>query len=120
MYDAIVIGARCAGSPTAMLLARKGYRVLLLDKASFPSDVISTHVIWPHGCEILDRWGLLEKLARTGCPPVALKMKFDVGPQSSVWSSFAWITALIAMTPSPPGRFSITTGWPHILVKRSA
>src|SRR5207249_1385018 len=80
MYDAIVIGARCAGSPTAMLLARKGYRVLLLDKASFPSDVVSTHVIWQHGCEIMDRWGLLEKLARTGCPPVALKMKFDVGP----------------------------------------
>jgi choline dehydrogenase-like flavoprotein len=26
-YDAIVVGARCAGSPTAMLLARRGYRV---------------------------------------------------------------------------------------------
>ena len=38
MYDAIVVGARCAGSPTAMLLAHKGYRVLLLDRASFPSD----------------------------------------------------------------------------------
>ena len=37
MYDAIVVGARCAGSPTAMLLARKGYRVLLVDKAKFPS-----------------------------------------------------------------------------------
>jgi flavin-dependent dehydrogenase len=38
MYDAIVVGARCAGSPTAMLLPRKGYRVLLLDRAGFPSD----------------------------------------------------------------------------------
>ena len=45
MYDAIVVGARCAGSPTAMLLARKGYRVLLLDRASFPSDTISVHYI---------------------------------------------------------------------------
>jgi flavin-dependent dehydrogenase len=36
MHDAIVVGARCAGSPTAMLLARKGYRVLLLDRAGFP------------------------------------------------------------------------------------
>jgi flavin-dependent dehydrogenase len=36
MYDAIVVGARCAGSPTAMLLAHKGYRVLLVDKATFP------------------------------------------------------------------------------------
>ena len=41
MYDVIVVGARCAGSPTAMLLARKGYRVLLVDKATFPSDIIN-------------------------------------------------------------------------------
>ena len=80
MYDAIVIGARCAGSPTAMLLARKGYRVLLVDKAGFPSDTISTHVIWPHAAEVMDGWGLLDRLAATGCPPVALNMIFDVGP----------------------------------------
>ncbi len=42
MYDAIVVGARCAGSPTAMLLARRGYRVLLVDRAGFPSDTLST------------------------------------------------------------------------------
>jgi 2-polyprenyl-6-methoxyphenol hydroxylase-like FAD-dependent oxidoreductase len=63
-----------------MLLARKGYRVLLLDKATFPSDVISTHVIWPQGCEALDRWGLLGKLEETGAPAIARRMKFDVGP----------------------------------------
>lgn len=80
MYDAIVVGARCAGAPTAMLLARKGYRVLLVDRATFPSDTISTHIVWPHGAEIMDRWGLLDRLAATGCPPVALEMKFDVGP----------------------------------------
>ncbi len=80
MYDAIIVGARCAGSPTAMLLARKGYRVLLVDKASFPSDTISTHIIWPHGAEIMDRWGLLDRLAATNCPPIALNMIFDVGP----------------------------------------
>ena len=43
-YDVIVVGARCAGSPTAMLLARKGYRVLLVDRATFPSDTMSTHL----------------------------------------------------------------------------
>jgi len=80
MYDAIVVGARCAGSPTAMLLARKGYRVLLVDKASFPSDTISTHIVWPHGAEIMDRWGLLDRLAATRCPPIALNMTFDIGP----------------------------------------
>ena len=80
MYDAIVVGARCAGAPTAMLLARKGYRVLLVDQATFPSDTISTHIIWPHGAEVMDRWGLLDRVAETGCPPVALNMTFDVGP----------------------------------------
>jgi 2-polyprenyl-6-methoxyphenol hydroxylase-like FAD-dependent oxidoreductase len=80
MYDAIIVGARCAGAPTAMLLARKGYRVLLVDKATFPSDTISTHIIWPHGAEILDRWRLLDRLAATGCPPIALGLLFDVGP----------------------------------------
>jgi 2-polyprenyl-6-methoxyphenol hydroxylase-like FAD-dependent oxidoreductase len=80
MYDAIIVGARCAGSPTAMLLARKGYRILLVDKATFPSDTISTHILWPHGAELMDRWGLLDRLAETGCPPVARRLIFDVGP----------------------------------------
>src|SRR5262245_40769360 len=80
MYDAIIVGARCAGAPTAMLMARKGYRVLLVDKATFPSDTISTHIIWPHGAEVMGRWGLLDPLAATGCPPIALQLVFDVGP----------------------------------------
>ena len=80
MYDAIIVGARCAGAPTAMLLARNGYRILLVDKATFPSDTVSTHIIWPHGAEIMDRWGLLDRLAATGCPPVGLGLIFDVGP----------------------------------------
>ena len=45
MYDVIVIGARVAGSSTGMLLARKGYRVLVVDRAEFPSDTISTHQV---------------------------------------------------------------------------
>jgi flavin-dependent dehydrogenase len=80
MFDAIVVGARCAGSPTAMLLARKGYRVLLVDKATFPSDTISTHLIWPHGAEALGRWGLLDRLERSNLPPICRRMSFDVGP----------------------------------------
>lgn len=80
MYDAIIVGARCAGSSTAMLLARRGFRVLLLDRATFPSDTISTHILWPHGAEILARWGLLERLAATGLPAICRRMTFDVGP----------------------------------------
>jgi 2-polyprenyl-6-methoxyphenol hydroxylase-like FAD-dependent oxidoreductase len=66
MYDAIVVGARVAGSPTAMLLARKGYRVLLVDRASFPSDTLSTHQIQLPGGAALKRWGLLERVIATG------------------------------------------------------
>jgi flavin-dependent dehydrogenase len=80
MYDAIIVGARCAGSPTAMLLARRGFKVLLVDRATFPSDTISTHILWPHGAEVLARWGLLPRLAGTGLPPICRRMKFDVGP----------------------------------------
>jgi flavin-dependent dehydrogenase len=80
MYDAIVIGARCAGSPTAMLLARKGYRVLLADKARFPSDmVMSTHWIQQSGVAFLKGWGLLGKVRASNCPAIT-KMSLDLGP----------------------------------------
>jgi len=62
MYDAIVIGARCSGAATAMLLARRGHRVLVVDRSAFPSDVISTHFLWPHGMSYLNRWGVLEQV----------------------------------------------------------
>jgi 2-polyprenyl-6-methoxyphenol hydroxylase-like FAD-dependent oxidoreductase len=78
-YDAIVVGARCAGAPTAMLLARSGARVLLVDKAAFPSDTMSTHLVHPPGVAALRRWGLLERLEATGCPPVET-YSFDFGP----------------------------------------
>ena len=89
-YDAIVVGARCAGSPTAMLLARKGYRVLLLDRARFPSDTVSTHLIHAPGVAALERWGLLDRLAATGCPAISTYC-FDFGPLS------------ISGTPRPAG-----------------
>src|SRR4051794_8728877 len=78
-YDAIVIGARCAGSPTAMLLARMGYKVLVVDRATFPSDTLSTHVLHPPGVAALQRWNLLDRLKATGCPPIDT-YAFDFGP----------------------------------------
>src|SRR5439155_18941975 len=77
-YDAIVIGARCAGSPTAMLLARKGYRVLLVDRATFPSDSFRNHVILHRGTVLLHRWGLLERVIAAGTPPLR-KLTLDFG-----------------------------------------
>lgn len=78
-FDVIVVGARCAGSATAMLLARKGYRVLTVDRASFPSDTVSTHILHPLGAGSLARWGLLDRLVATGCPPIHT-YAFDFGP----------------------------------------
>ena len=78
-YDAIVVGARCAGAPTAMLLARKGYRVLAVDRATFPSDTVSTHLIHPPGVGALRRWGLLDRVITTGCPAIHT-YAFDFGP----------------------------------------
>jgi 2-polyprenyl-6-methoxyphenol hydroxylase-like FAD-dependent oxidoreductase len=78
-HDAIVIGARCAGSPTAMLLARRGYRVLVVDRATFPSDTVSTHILHPLTVAALARWGLLDRLTATGCPPIHT-YDFDFGP----------------------------------------
>jgi len=78
-YDVIVVGARCAGSPAAMLLARKGYKVLVVDKATFPSDTISTHLIHPRGMDSLTRWGLVERVLETGSPSIET-YRFDFGP----------------------------------------
>jgi flavin-dependent dehydrogenase len=79
MYDVIVVGARCAGSSLAMLLARKGYRVLLLDRATFPSDMrMSTHLIHQPGIARLKRWGLLQRIESSGCPAIA-GYKYDFG-----------------------------------------
>jgi len=78
-YDVIVVGARCAGAPTALLLARRGLDVLLVDRASFPSDTLSTHIMHPPGVAAMQRWGLLDRLTETGCPPIDT-YAFDFGP----------------------------------------
>jgi 2-polyprenyl-6-methoxyphenol hydroxylase-like FAD-dependent oxidoreductase len=71
MYDVIVVGARCAGAPTAMHLARGGHRVLLADRATFPSDTNSTHYVQQPAVARLRDWGVLDALVATGCPPIA-------------------------------------------------
>jgi len=79
MYDAIVVGARCAGSPAALLLSRKGYKVLLVERMTFPSDMaFSNHFVHQAGSAALKRWGLLERLAATNCPPIT-EDYFDYG-----------------------------------------
>lgn len=77
-YDVIVAGARCAGAPTAMLLARKGYRVKLVDRANFPSDTMSTHYIHQPGIARLQVWGLLDRVIASNCPALR-EIVMDLG-----------------------------------------
>ena len=78
-YDVIVVGARSAGAPTAMLLARSGHRVLVVDRATFPSDTVSTHLVHPPGVAAWRRWGVFDRVVSTGCPPIHT-YAFDFGP----------------------------------------
>ncbi len=91
MYDVIVVGARCAGSPAAVLLGRLGYRVLLVDRATFPSDAPRCHFIQPPGVARLQRWGLLDTIRASNCPSIPA-VRFDVGP-----------FVLVSSTPSVDG-----------------
>ncbi|NKZ08903.1 NAD(P)/FAD-dependent oxidoreductase [Actinomadura latina] len=102
-YDAVIVGARCAGASAALLLARQGRRVLLIDRMGFPSDVMSTLYIHPPGTALLARWGLLDAVAASGCPPLDT-VSYDVAG-----------LRLTASTPSTP--YSTVTYAPrrHVL-----
>src|SRR5947209_3318676 len=67
-FDVVVVGARCAGSPLATLLARQGVRVAVVERARFPRDTLSTHVFQAPGINALDRLGVLERARATGAP----------------------------------------------------
>jgi len=96
-YDVIVIGARVAGASTAMLLARQGHRVLVMDRANMPSDVVSTHAILRSGVLQLTRWGILERVIAAGTPPVnditlgfgRERIPFQVRPEHGVDTLYA-------------------------------
>ncbi|MEP2027212.1 MAG: NAD(P)/FAD-dependent oxidoreductase [Paracoccaceae bacterium] len=69
-YDAIVVGARCAGASTAMLLARQGARVLVVDWAEPGSDTMSTHALMRGAVMQLNRWGVLDTIVAAGTPAI--------------------------------------------------
>jgi 2-polyprenyl-6-methoxyphenol hydroxylase-like FAD-dependent oxidoreductase len=67
-FDVIIVGARCAGSPLAALLARRGLQVVIVDRARFPRDTLSTHVFQAQALAFLDRLGVTDKIRATGAP----------------------------------------------------
>jgi flavin-dependent dehydrogenase len=69
-YDVVVVGGRVAGAATALQLARRGIRVLVLDRGSYAGDTVSTHAFMRTGVVQLNRWGLLDRLVAAGVPPV--------------------------------------------------
>jgi 2-polyprenyl-6-methoxyphenol hydroxylase-like FAD-dependent oxidoreductase len=78
VFDVVVVGGRCAGASVAMLLARAGHRVAIVDRTCFPSDTMSTHFLWQRGASQLERWGLLDRLEARGCRPIE-RITFDSG-----------------------------------------
>ena len=69
-YDAVIVGARCAGAATAFLLARAGAKVLLVDRQAYGSDTLSTHALMRTGVLQLHRWGLLPRVMVEGTPEI--------------------------------------------------
>jgi 2-polyprenyl-6-methoxyphenol hydroxylase-like FAD-dependent oxidoreductase len=69
-YDALVVGARCAGAATAMLMARCGLKVLVIDRGRYAADTTSTHALMRGGVMQLHRWGLLPRIVAAGTPAV--------------------------------------------------
>ena len=80
-HDVVVVGARAAGSATALLLARMGHDVAVLERAQFPSDTLSTHSISRSGVVQLSRWGLLDQVLASGAPAIH-QVTFHVGGES--------------------------------------
>ena len=96
MHDVIVVGARCAGAPAAMLLGRKGYKVLLVDRATFPSDIPYGHFIHRHGPRRLAAGDSWTASSPTNCPPVTSNRpgSWRFSACRTAWSSTASRSAM--------------------------
>ena len=100
-YDAVIVGARCAGAATAMLLAKRGLRVLAIDKSRYGSDTLSTHVLMRPAVLCLRRWGLLDALQASGAFPIrktsfhyrdelgSQRVDIDIKPRHGVGALYA-------------------------------
>lgn len=96
-YDVVVVGGRVAGASTALLLARAGHRVAVVERARMPSDTLSTHLVWPAGVIQLRRWGLFDEIAAAGTPLLStihndidgIAIEMPVWPESGAGTIFA-------------------------------
>lgn len=79
-YDYIIVGARCAGAGAAMLLARMGAQVLLIDRAPHIGDTLSTHALMRPAVTLLDQWDVLPEI--TTKTPAVTQTHFHYGPDT--------------------------------------
>ena len=119
-HDVVVVGARCAGAATALLLARAGHDVLLVDRARLPGDTNSTHSLVRGGVVQLSRWGLLDEVLATGAPAIRSVTFHQYGPAAPAPCGCRSRTRPASTTCSPPGGTSSTgssrtppSGWGH-------
>lgn len=80
-YDVVIVGGRVGGAATALLLARRGHRVLVLDQEQPGRDTLSTHALMRTGVLQLQRWGLLDRVVAAGTPAVD-RVTFHYGDQT--------------------------------------
>jgi 2-polyprenyl-6-methoxyphenol hydroxylase-like FAD-dependent oxidoreductase len=96
-YDVLVVGARCAGAAAAMLMARCGLKVLVIDRGRYGADTISTHALMRGGVMQLHRWGLLPRIVAAGTPAVRTTefhygedvVQVEIRPQHGVEALYA-------------------------------
>ena len=97
-HDVVIVGGRVAGSAAALLLARLGHDVVVVDRALFPSDTLSTHSIARSGVVQLNRWGLLDAVLDSGVPAIR------AGPRS---------TPVASRSPASSSTSPASTYWSH-------
>src|SRR5690349_9556280 len=72
MYDAIIVGARAAGAVMAALMSQEGFRVLLLDRVTFPKPTLSCPITFGNTFAVLEKIGALGKIEALGAPKLRL------------------------------------------------
>jgi flavin-dependent dehydrogenase len=95
--DVVVVGSRVAGAATALLLARAGHDVVLVDRTRHPSDTLSTHAIARGGVVQLARWGVLDAVVATGAPEIReVSFHTDAGVIRRTVKAMAGVDHLLA------------------------
>ena len=90
-YDAVIVGARCAGAATALLLARSGAKVLMVDRQAYGSDTLSTHALMRGAVLQLTRWGLVTNITMADTPAIRSTTFHYAGEAVQVLGGYGYV-----------------------------